>query len=106
LRGFAGGPLQPMLLEELKRLMMRHRVLSDQLREIEVARERAAMAAKPDRAAQQIQMLARWIGLGLATATGLAREVFCRSFADRKAIACISAARPLSGRPECDHALV
>jgi hypothetical protein len=55
LRSFAGGPLPAMLLQELKRLMMRHRVLSDQLREIEVARERAAMAAKPDRAAQQIQ---------------------------------------------------
>jgi transposase len=36
---------------------------------------------------QQIQMLVRVFGLGLATATGLAREVFCRSFADRTAIA-------------------
>ena len=38
-------------------------------------------------AVQQIQMLARLVGLGLATATGLTREVFCRSFADRRAIA-------------------
>src|SRR5271165_2549135 len=87
LRCFAGTPLPPMLLEELKRLMARHRVLSDQLKEIEAAREQTAMAAEPDRAVQQIQMLARLFGLGLATATGLAREVFCRSFADRKAIA-------------------
>ena len=87
LRSFAGAPLPPMLLEELHRLMARHRVLSDQLREIEAAREQAAMAAEPDCAVQQIQMLARLVGLGLATATGLTREVFCRSFSDRRAIA-------------------
>jgi transposase len=45
------------------------------------------MATEPDRTVQQIQLLARVFGLGLATATGLARDVFCRSFADRKAIA-------------------
>ncbi len=85
LRSFAGAPLPPMLLAELKRLMTRHCVLSGQLKEIEAAREETASA--PDRTAQQIQVLARLIGLGLATATGLAREVFCRSFADRRAIA-------------------
>lgn len=87
LRGFAGTPLPPMLLEELRRLMRRHRLLSEQLSEIETAREQAAMAAEPDHAVQQIQMLARLVGLGLATATGLTREVFCRTFADRRAIA-------------------
>jgi transposase len=87
LRSFAGAPLPPMPLEELNRLMTRHRMLSEQLREIEAAREQAAMAAEPDCAVQQIQMLARLVGLGLATATGLTREVFCRSFADRRAIA-------------------
>ena len=87
LRSFAGTPLPPMLLEEVKRLMARHRVLSDQLKEIEAAREQMAMASAPDRTVQQIQMLARLFGLGLATATGLAREVFCRSFPDRRAIA-------------------
>jgi len=85
--GFSGTKLPPKLLEELQRLMTRHRLLSEQLREIELAREQAAMAAEPDRAVQQIQMLAYLRGLGLATASGLAREVFCRSFADRKAIA-------------------
>lgn len=84
---FTGTKLPPKLLEELRRLMTRHRLLSEQLREIELAREQAAMAAEPDRAVQQIQMLAYLRGLGLATASGLAREVFCRSFADRKAIA-------------------
>ena len=87
LRSRAGAALPPMLLEELRRLMVRHRVLSEQLREIEAAREQIARAAEPDRAVQQIQMLSCVFGLGLATATGLVREVFCRSFADRKAIA-------------------
>ena len=45
------------------------------------------MAAEPDHAVQRLQMLTRLVGLGLATATGLTREVFCRSFADRRAIA-------------------
>ena len=67
--------------------MVRHRLLSEQLSEIEAAREQTAMAAEPDHAVQQIQMLTRLVGLGLATATGLTREVFCRSFADRRAIA-------------------
>lgn len=87
LRSFAGDPLPPRLLEEVRRLMVRHGVLSEQLKEIEAAREQAALAAEPDHTVQQIQMLARLVGLGLATATGLAREVFCRSFADRRAIA-------------------
>jgi len=88
LRSFAGLPLPPMLMEELKRLMARHRVLSEQLRDIETVREQVAMTTEPeDHAVQQIQMLTRLFGLGLATATGLTREVFCRSFADRRAIA-------------------
>jgi transposase len=87
LRSFSGTKLPPRLLEELQRLMTRHRLLSEQLREIELARAQAAVAAEPDHAVQQIQMLAYLRGLGLATASGLARELFCRWFADRKAIA-------------------
>jgi len=87
LRGYDGNKLPPRLLEELHRLMARHGVLSDQLRQIEAAREQATQLAEPDRATRKIQMLARLVGLGLATATGLTREVFCRAFADRRAIA-------------------
>jgi transposase len=87
LRGYAGDKLPPRLLEELHRLMARHGVLSDQLRQIEAAREQATQAAEPDRAMRKIQMLARLVGLGLATAAGLTHEVFCRAFADRRAIA-------------------
>jgi transposase len=88
LRGFDGDPLPPMLLAELRRLMARHRVLSEQLKEIEAAREQAlAEAAEQDQAARQIRILTYLAGLGLGTATGLVREVFCRSFRDRKALA-------------------
>ena len=86
LRRLTGDPLPPKLLDELRRLMVRHRSLSEQLREIEAAREQAAMAVEPNHAVQQIQMLPP-DGLGLATAIGLTRQVFCRSFADRRAIA-------------------
>src|ERR1700733_4452994 len=70
LRRPAGDPLPPQLLEELKRLMVRHRLLSEQLREIEAAREQMAMAAEPDHAGQQIQMLTRLVGLGLGPGAG------------------------------------
>lgn len=87
LRGVAGAPLPPMLLAELKRLMARHRLLSEQIGEIEQAREERVRTAEPDRSVQQIRMLVCLSGLGLATANGLAYEVFCRSFRDRRAVA-------------------
>jgi transposase len=87
LRRFDGAPLPAKLLEELRRLMVRHRVVSEQLKEIEAAREQVLAAATPDRAARQIQILTRLVGLGLGTATSLARELFCRGFRDRKALA-------------------
>jgi transposase len=86
LRCFDGTPLPPKLTEELRRLMTRHGVLSAQLKEIETAREQA-MIADGDETIQQIRLLAALVGLGLATATGLVREVFARSFRDRKALA-------------------
>jgi transposase len=75
-------------LDELRRLLVRHRLLSEQLEEIETAREQAlAAAAEQDKAARQIRVLTYLAGLGLGTATSLVREVFCRSFRDRKALA-------------------
>jgi transposase len=88
LRCFDDTPLPAKLMEELRRLMVRHRVLSEQLKEIEAAREQAlAAAAEQDKTARQIRVLTYLVGLGLGTATGLVREVFCRSFRDRKALA-------------------
>ncbi len=85
--GFDGEPLPEQVMAELRRLMARHQLLSVQLKQIETAREQVLHQEKPDRAEQQIQVLVRLYGLGLGTATGLAREVFCRSFRNRQALA-------------------
>jgi transposase len=87
LRDFAGEPLPEKLMEELRRLLERHQLLSEQMSAIEAAREQAVAGAKPDPAAQQIEALTLLYGLGLATATVLTREVFCRRFRNRQAIA-------------------
>src|SRR5688572_14841271 len=39
-RSFAGAPLPPQTMAELRRLMARHRLVSEQLRELEAARDR------------------------------------------------------------------
>ena len=84
---FDGEPLPTELMAELRRLLARHQLLSEQLKQIEAAREQVLTAETPDLAAQQIQALALLYGLGLGTATDLAHEVFCRSFRHRQAIA-------------------
>jgi len=93
---FDGEPLPTELMAELRRLLARHQLLSEQLKEIEAARETVLTAEMPDLAAQQIQALALLYGLGLGTATDLAREVFCRSFRHRQALASFVG---LSGTP-------
>lgn len=87
LRGFDGDPLPPKLMEEVKRPLAQHRVLSEQLKEIDAAREQALAAAEQDQSARQIRILTCLVGLGLGTTTGLVREMFCRTFRDRKALA-------------------
>ena len=86
LRSFAGAPLPPMLLEELKRLMTRHRMLSEQLTGDRGGARAGGEGGGTGRRGAADPDAARLVG-GLATATGLAREVFCRSFADRRRIA-------------------
>jgi hypothetical protein len=78
LRSFAGMPLPA----QLRRLMARHRLLCEQLQEIEAARDRVATALQPDQSERMIQHLAQIVGLGLETATLLVREMFCRRFRD------------------------
>src|SRR5208337_2629354 len=96
LRRFGGEPLPAELMAELRRLLARHQLLSEQLKEIEAAREMVLTEEKPDQTAQQIQALALLYGLGLGTATDLALEVFCRSFRHRQALASFVG---LSGTP-------
>jgi transposase len=96
LRRFDGEPLPTELMAELRRLLARHQLLSEQLKEIETARETVLTAEQPALAAQQIRALAILYGLGLGTATDLAHEVFCRSFRHRQALASFVG---LSGTP-------
>lgn len=96
LRTFDGAPLPERTMAELRRLMMRHRLLSDQLKEIEAERDRVVTAVAPDRAERMIQLLVRIVGLGIETATLLGREMFCRSFRDRRAVASFAG---LTGTP-------
>jgi transposase len=87
LRTFDGGPLPPNTKASLERLMARHRLLSEQLKEIKTARERVLAVADPDRMDRMIQLLAGLVGVGVETATTLVHEVFSRRFRDRRALA-------------------
>lgn len=87
LRSFTGAPLPEKAMAEMRRLMVRHRLISEQLREIEAERDQIAQAAEPEQAGQKIQHLTRLVSLGRETATLLVYELFCRSFDDRRALA-------------------
>jgi transposase len=96
LRDWAGSPLPPQLMEELRRLMRRQRLMTEQLAELEAARDALVVAADPDRETRMIQLLSMILGLGVETATTLVREVLCRSFGDRRALASFTG---LAGTP-------
>lgn len=87
LRTWSGSRLPARLMAELRRLMQRHHLLSEQLAEVEAERDQAVAAAAPDREARMIWLLTRIVGLGIETATTLVRETFCRQFRDRRALA-------------------
>jgi transposase len=87
LRTFDGRPLPPNAKASLERRLARHRLLSQQRKEIEAARERVLAVADPDRVERMIQLLAGGVGVGVETATTLAHEVFSRRFRDRKGLA-------------------
>ncbi len=87
LRNSDGRPLPPKTMGKLRRLLAQHRLLSEQMKEIEAARQQVVTATDPDRIERMIQMLVRFVGLGVETATVLAHEVFSRQFRDRKALA-------------------
>jgi transposase len=86
-RDFAGASLPPQLMAELKRLMARHQLVSAQIRELEAERDRVIQNVEPDQTGRMIQLLTRIVSLGEETATLLVRELFCRSFRDRRALA-------------------
>ena len=86
LRAHDGAPLPPETSHSLKLLLAQHRLLSQQLKEIEDARAKVMQVENPDRLQRRIQMLAGLFGLGVETATALVHEVFSRHFKNRKAL--------------------
>jgi transposase len=86
LRDWSGSPLPGELMAELRRLMQRHRLLSQQLAEIETARCEKLAAADPDRARRMIQFLLLFKGIGMEIASTAVLEVLCRPFRNRRAL--------------------
>jgi transposase len=91
LRTRAGAPLPPETMAELRRAMVRLRLIGEQIDEINAAREAeanvAAEAAHLEGQQRMIHFLIGIVGVGLETATRLVREVFCRPFRDRRGVA-------------------
>ena len=88
LRRYDGSPLPASTMAELRRLMARHALVSDQLRQIEAERDKVMTIVDPGRAERMIQLLVQLVGLGVETATVLVREALGpRSFRDRRALA-------------------
>jgi transposase len=91
LRMRSGEALPPETLAQLRRLMKRQGVTSEQIAEIDAARvadvKAQAEASADERGMKMIRLLVAICGMGLETATRLVREVFSRPFRDRRGIA-------------------
>jgi transposase len=87
LRTPEGEPIPPNTLAELRRDMVRRRLVSDQIRQIEDARLERLEQAPSDGPHTMVRLLARVIGVGIETADMLVHEVLSRNMRDRRAIA-------------------
>jgi transposase len=87
LRTPEGEPIPPNTLAELRRDMVRRRLVSDQIRQIEDARLERLKQAPSDGPHAMVHLLARVIGVGVETADMLVQEVLSRSMRDRRAVA-------------------
>jgi len=87
LRTPEGEPIPPNTLAELRRDMVRRRLISDQIRQIEDARLDRLKQAPNDGPHAMVRLLARVIGVGVETADMLVQEVLSRSMRDRRAVA-------------------
>jgi transposase len=81
-----GEPIPPNTLAELRRDMVRRRLVSDQIRQIEDARLERLKQASSDGPHAMVHLLARVIGIGVETADMLVQEVLSRSMRDRRAV--------------------
>jgi transposase len=87
LRTGDGRALPPLLRAELDRLRRRLVLILELIRETETERAEALAAAADDAMAQKITALQRIRGVGANFAAVLGREVFYRSFANRRQLA-------------------
>jgi transposase len=82
-----GEALPPQALAELARAMERRRVIKDQIAAIDAAQARRLAQAPEAGPHPMILILAKVIGVGIATAELLVREALSRGLRDRRAVA-------------------
>jgi transposase len=87
LRTPEGEPIPPNTLAELRRDMERRRLVRDQIRQIEEARQERIQQSPNDGPHAMVRLLARVIGIGIETADMLVHEVLSRNMRDRRAVA-------------------
>src|SRR6266487_3410545 len=87
LRTPEGEPIPLNTLAELHRDMVRRRLVSDQIRQIENVRLEHLKRAPSDGPHAMVRLLARVIGVGIETADMLVQEVLSRNMRDRRAVA-------------------
>jgi transposase len=82
-----GEPIPPNTLAELRRDMVRRRLISDQIKQIEDARLERLKQTPNDGPHAMMRLLARVIGVGVETSDMLVQEVLSRNLRDRRAVA-------------------
>ena len=87
LRTPEGEPIPPNTLAALKRDLERHRIVKQQIREIEQARLALLEKAPAKGPNAMVLLLARVVGIGVETADMLVQEVLSRNMRDRRAVA-------------------
>jgi transposase len=87
LRTPEGAPLPPNTLAEMYRDMARLRLIRDQIKAIEAAREQRLDQAPEHGPQAMARLLARVIGVGIETADMLVHEILSRNLRDRRAVA-------------------
>src|SRR5271169_5148663 len=87
LRTAEGEPLPPNTLDELRSAMQRRQMIKARIAAIEAARLERLKQAPQTGPNAMIVLLARIVGVGIATAEMLVREVLSRPLRDRRAVA-------------------
>src|SRR4051794_40844534 len=87
LRTPEGDALQPNILSELRRDMVRLRLIRDQITEVEAARTERLEATPAEGQNAMVRLLARVTGVGVETADMLVHEILSRGLRDRRAVA-------------------